>query len=178
MGPSGYGSIIGGTVDHLYNYAAELSPEADALRKESLKQQQKLRTGAFGQSAAQKQSAYAQAMVQQQALARQQNADFERQRAAGLVSADANQANVAAQQNAAAKTMGQIQASSDAQARNDYASALQLIDNVGDRWRKMNQKQGEISYKAATGATSGMGDATGGADDGGNALISNRRGVN
>jgi hypothetical protein len=131
------GEFVGNTVGQI---AGEFSPTAIAQRKEAQKAAQKLRTGEFGTSAAEKQNSYAQAQKLLQAQGANMAQDVARQQAAGNLSggayADAVR-NLAQQtQGALGNVAGQIQQSSDRMARSDYQQALGLVDAGAARGRE------------------------------------------
>jgi hypothetical protein len=133
----GIGEFVGDTTGQI---AGEFSPTAIAQRKEAQKAAQKLRTGEFGTSAAEKQNSYAQAQKLLQAQGANMAQDVARQQAAGNLSggayADAVR-NLAQQtQGALGNVAGQIQQSSDRMARSDYQQALGLVDAGAARGRE------------------------------------------
>lgn len=170
-----YGGIIGGTVQHLSEYAGEAGPAATTQRKMSRRAEQKLISGDFGMSNAQKQDQFAQAQKMFAGQGDQMRADLARQRAAGNLSGGAYTEAVRAasqQQGAAgAQVQANIQAASDRQAQYDYANAVNTVDKQADRWRKQMAKQGEISWKAANESTNMAGMMGSGGGGGNNDLI-------
>lgn len=158
---AGYAGIIGGAAAHVQGMAGEVSPAANAQRKEFKKARDRLRQGTYGFSSAQQQQAQAMGNQQLQAQAQQQQSDIARMQAGGqLAGGAATEAQRAvAQQQAvgAAQVAGAVQQASNAAAQAQHANDQAIVDAQAQRARAFWKDQADISLKTTQGEGMGSG---------------------
>lgn len=156
-GPAGaVAGIVGGIAAHVQNFVGEMSPAAVAQRREAKKARERLAAGqGYGMSGVEKNQARSEANQQTASLLAQQQAGLARQQAAGSIrggeGAEANRAIAQQALAANAQSEANVQRASNAQAQQEYANDMAMVDAAAARARAAWEKQADISLQTTQG---------------------------